>query len=94
MAQGVYLIGRARGANRSGAGVEGGTGRNTLYSAWPHGLFDFEQFGAFAHCTLKDFRIDSRVVGVRYVCRPRWERTGTAYTSQEAGFFPPKTTSK
>ena len=30
MAQGVYLIGRARGANRSGAGVEGGTGRNTL----------------------------------------------------------------
>ena len=93
MAQGVYLIGRARGANRSGAGVEGGTGRNTLIQRLAMAFSILNSSGRLhiAHLRILGLTL---VSSVSAVCRPRWERTGTADTSQEAGFFPPKTTSK
>jgi hypothetical protein len=76
----VYLIGRARGANRSGAGVEGGTGRNTL-SLIQRLAMAFSLLNSSGRLHIAHLRILglTLVSSVSAVCRPRWERTGTAY---------------
>ena len=77
----MYLIGRARGANRSGAGVEGGTGRNTLIQrlATAFSLLNSSGRLHIAHLRILGLTL---VSSVSAVCRPLSVKTGTAFTSQ------------